>query len=184
MSEIILVTGGNRSGKSSFAEQLLEGSDDVLYIATAVRTDAEMEERIRHHRKRRNRRWSTHEGFRDLDEALALFDGSHVLLDCVTNMISNLIFYHPGNPEGMDQAEKDRLLAAIKGEFTRLLKKVRETDLTLVLVSNEVGMGLISEYELGRLFVDFTGFINQYLAREADRVYFMVSGLPVTLKGE
>lgn len=184
MSEIILVTGGNRSGKSSFAEKLLAGADDVLYIATAVSTDAEMEARIRHHRASRNKHWATHEGFRDLRGALELFDGRHVLLDCVTNMISNLIYYQPENPEAMDQAAKDRLLAAIQGEFAQLLDTVRQRDLTLVLVSNEVGMGLISEYELGRLFVDYAGFINQYLAREADRVHFMVAGLPLTLKGD
>lgn len=182
MSEIILITGGNRSGKSSYAEKLLEGFNGVLYIATAMRTDEEMEERIRHHREKRNQNWSTHEGFRNLDEALDHFAGSHVLLDCVTNMISNLIYYHPKNPEDMGPAEKDCLLTEIKREFSELIERVRAWDLTLILVSNEVGMGLISEYELGRLFVDYAGFINQYLAKEADRVFFMVSGLPLTLK--
>lgn len=170
MAEIVLITGGNRSGKSSYAEKLLKDNDDVLYIATAVRTDPEMEERIRHHRESRNSHWTTHESFRDLDEALELHDGKFVLLDCVTNMVSNLIFYHPGNPEGMDAAAKDALLNGIRSEFTRLLDKARELDLTLVMVTNEVGMGLISEYELGRLFVDFSGFINQYLAKDRKSV--------------
>lgn len=183
MSEIILITGGARSGKSSFAEGLLKGSDDVLYIATAIRTDAEMEARIAHHIRTRNPRWITHEGYRDLDGALGQKGKPAILLDCVTNMISNLLFDQPEDPETLTREGEEALFMAIREEFEKLLAKARRDDRTLILVSNEVGMGLISEYRLGRLFVDFAGFINQYLASQADRVYFMVSGLPLTVKG-
>lgn len=183
MSKIILITGGNRSGKSTYAEQLLVQEDDVLYLATAVRTDSEMERRIQHHRASRNPRWVTHEGYRDLDQVLATHAQPSILLDCVTNMVSNLIFYGSGNVDELAEGEKEALFRRIQAEFRSLLRKARQTERRLILVSNEVGMGLISEYPLGRLFVDFAGFINQELAREADQVVFMVAGLPLTLKG-
>ena len=183
MSEIILITGGARSGKSSFAEELLKNSDDVLYIATAVRTDEEMEQRIAHHISSRNQAWLTHEGYRELDRALLEYPQQNILLDCVTNMISNLMFYSPNDPEEMSKDQEAALFLAIKHEFEKLLDFVNHADRQLILVSNEVGMGLISEYKLGRRFVDFAGFINQYLAARADEVYFMVSGLPLKVKG-
>lgn len=182
MGEIILVTGGARSGKSSFAEKLLKDSDDVLYIATAIRTDEEMERRIAHHIGSRNPKWVTFEGFRDLDQALMTHRQPLILLDCVTNMISNLMFYSSVDPEAMTKDEGNNLYLEIKIEFEKFLDAVLAQDRQLVLVSNEVGMGLISEHKLGRLFVDFAGFINQYLASRADKVYFMVSGLPMTVK--
>lgn len=182
MSRIVLITGGARSGKSSYSEGLLEGIDVVLYIATAIRTDEEMDERIRHHINSRNPKWITHEGFIKLDKVVLGSDLSYVLLDCVTNMVSNLMFHLSGDPEHLSVTEGDELFDRIKDEFLKLIRAVRESDKTLILVSNEVGMGLISEYKLGRMFVDYAGFINQMLAREADEVYFMVSGLPLVLK--
>lgn len=182
MSRIVLITGGARSGKSSYSEGLLQGTDDVLYLATAIRTDEEMEERIRHHINSRNPNWITHEGFHHLDQAITGCDLSYVLLDCVTNMVSNLMFDLSADPEILSIAEGEKLFERIKDEFLKLIRAVRESDKTLILVSNEVGMGLISEYKLGRMFVDYAGFINQMLAREADEVYFMVSGLPLVLK--
>lgn len=182
MSEIILITGGARSGKSSYAEKLLESSDDVLYLATAIRTDEEMELRIAHHIQSRNQQWVTHEGYKDFETVLAKHPEHYILLDCVTNMISNLMFYHPVDPEEMTKEEEADLFLAIKNEFKNLLDCASRQGRYLILVSNEVGMGLISEYKLGRLFVDFAGFINQYLATRANRVYFMVAGLPLTVK--
>lgn len=182
MSDIILITGGARSGKSSYAEKLLESCDDVLYLATAIRTDEEMTRRIAHHIQFRNPKWATHEGYQNFESVLADHSQQYILLDCVTNMISNLLFYNPRNPEEMTQDEENELFLAIKNEFKNLLDCAIDQDRQLILVSNEVGMGLISEYKLGRLFVDFAGFINQYLATRANRVYFMVSGLPLTIK--
>lgn len=182
MSHITLITGGARSGKSSFAEQMPEGSADVLYIATAIRTDAEMAERIRHHIESRDPRWRTHEGFTGLEEVLTTASESFVLLDCVTNMVSNLMFSLSADPEKLSPGELDDLYQDIQSAFVRLLDAARRMDKKLILVSNEVGMGLISEYKLGRVFVDFAGWINQLIAREADEVIFMVSGLPLWLK--
>lgn len=182
MSRIIVITGGARSGKSSYGELLLQEKNDVLYVATAMRTDEEMEERIRHHINSRNPRWITFEGYQNLDKVVTGSDLSYVLLDCVTNMVTNLIFHLSVDPEHLSIAEGDELFERIKDEFLNLIRAVRKSGKTLIMVSNEVGMGLISEYKLGRMFVDYAGFINQMLAREADEVYFMVSGLPLVLK--
>ncbi len=182
MSKIILVTGGSRSGKSTFGENYLKTADDVLYIATAKRIDGEMELRILHHQARRSQKWETFEGYRGLAKAVEGTSREYILLDCVTNMISNLMFDLSQNMEDMSQAETDLSFVRIKDEFSSLLEAVRSASKTLVMVTNEVGMGLISEYKLGRDFVDFSGFINQFLAKEADEVYFMVAGLPMRLK--
>lgn len=180
-SRITLITGGNRSGKSSYAESLCP-ADSVLYIATAIVTDEEMAARIQRHQKSRPETWRTLEGYRDLGSAAAEGEEDTILLDCVTNMISNLIFAQDQDVDALSKEGQDALYQAILKEFQDLVEGVRRTDKRLILVSNEVGMGLISEYKLGRLFVDFAGFINQYLAKQADDVIFMVSGLPLHLK--
>lgn len=188
MAKIILVTGGQRSGKSSFSEKLLEKRDDVLYIATAVRTDREMEERIKRHRQMRNSKWETLEGFKNLGVGIKESGRKFILLDCVTNMVSNLIFTSEDlkdiDPDELklDKDEKDRLYSEIKSLFEEIIEAVRNTESEIIFVSNEVGMGLVSEYPLGRLFTDFAGFINQYIASVSDEVYFMVSGIPVKIK--
>ena len=183
MSCITLITGGTRSGKSSYAERILKNTDSCLYIATATVTDDEMAARVERHRQQRNDKWQTFEGFKDLDRPVSEFKGEFIMLDCVTNMISNLIFDSEKEIDEISSSEKDVLYMKIAGEFEKLISSVRKNDKKLVLVTNEVGMSLVSEYSLGRLFTDFQGFINQYLAKEADTVVFMVSGLPLFLKG-
>ena len=182
MSKITLITGGARSGKSSYAEHLLDGNDDVLYIATAIRTDQEMEARIEHHIQSRNQKWDTSEGYRGLGEVLRETNKTFILLDCVTNMVSNLLFASDQDLDQANQATLDELYQGILKEFQELVEAARSFNKTLILVSNEVGMGLISKYKLGRVFVDFAGWINQWLAKQADEVTFMVSGLPLHLK--
>lgn len=184
MSKITLITGGNRSGKSSQAEERLANQESVLYIATAFNTDEEMTERIRIHRERRSKSWQTYEGHKGLGKVVREASEKYILLDCVTNMISNLMFYADLNLDHSTKEEEDRLFHEICSEFEDLLLAVRESDKELILVSNEVGMGLISEYKLGRLFVDFAGFINQYIAKESDEVLFMVAGYPLMIKSE
>lgn len=184
MSKITLVTGGSRSGKSSYAERILKKTDDCLYIATATITDGEMEERVRKHKESRNQKWDTFEGFIDLDEAVNNSRHKTIMLDCITNMISNLMFHFEKNIDNLSHGERDLLYMKILREFEKLILSVKKNDKELVMVSNEVGMGLISDHSLGRLFTDYQGFINQYLAKESDNVIFMVSGLPLVLKGE
>lgn len=179
---IWFITGGARSGKSSYAEQIArQFGDNVLYIATARAFDDEMRERIKKHRAQRPSTWPTYEGINGFKEALAGRTGA-VLLDCVTILITNVMmdagadWDHP-TPEDMERAER-----TARVYLDELLEQARAQKLTLILVSNEVGMGLVPAYAFGRAFRDVAGRINQYLAAQADHAVFMVSGLPMQLK--
>ena len=182
MSKITLVTGGSRSGKSSFAENLLKDTDDVLYIATAIITDVEMEHRIKKHVDSRNSKWETYEGFFDLDKAIAKYDMENIMLDCVTIMTTNLMFKQELDFDNMSMEEVDNLLKNIKNEFQKLILKAKESNKNLVMVTNEVGLGLVPETKLSRIFRDIAGFVNQYIASLSDEVYLICCGLPLKLK--
>jgi adenosylcobinamide kinase/adenosylcobinamide-phosphate guanylyltransferase len=182
MSKITLVTGGSRSGKSSFAENLLKGTDDVLYIATAIITDVEMEHRIKKHVDSRNSNWTTYEGFFDLDKAIEQHDMENIMLDCVTIMTTNLMFKQELDFDNMPMEEVDELLKNIKVEFQKLILKAKESNKNLVMVTNEVGLGLVPETKLSRIFRDIAGFVNQYIASLSDEVYLICCGLPLKLK--
>lgn len=182
MSKITLVTGGSRSGKSSFAENLLENTDDVLYIATAIITDEEMRHRIKKHINSRNARWTTYEGYSDLDKAIEKYDMDNIMLDCVTIMTTNLMFKKETDFDNMSMEEADDLLKDIKIQFEKLISKARTTNKNLVMVTNEVGMGLVPESKLSRIFRDISGFVNQYIAGLSDEVYLISCGLPLKLK--
>ncbi|MBI4971925.1 MAG: bifunctional adenosylcobinamide kinase/adenosylcobinamide-phosphate guanylyltransferase [Candidatus Omnitrophica bacterium] len=174
MSKIIFVTGGARSGKSRFAEELAKKiSDSVAYLATAEALDEEMKERISHHRERRSKNWKTIEEPIHVNLAVQNLNGSAnvILLDCITLWISNLIH------QNTDAAEC-RALDMLEAVF----HKIRNSGQTLILISNEIGMGIISESPLNRQFADISGRVHQAISREADEVYFMVSGLPMKVK--
>jgi adenosylcobinamide kinase / adenosylcobinamide-phosphate guanylyltransferase len=161
----ILVLGGARSGKSAFAERLAgECGEPVLYVATAEALDAEMAERIRLHQARRPAGWRTLEAARDVAQqtAAALGDTRTVLLEDLTLLLSNL-----DGDEPRTQAEIDQVLAL---------------PAHVMLVSNEVGMGLVPANPLGRRFRDALGRLNQHAAARADEVYLLVAGLPLKLK--
>lgn len=161
-----LVLGGARSGKSAYAEALLDGRP-ALYLATGHGLDDEMAERIRIHRERRGPHWLTHEEALDLPGALDRLTGERpVLVDCLTLWISNLM--HAGRDVGAETARLCEMLATPKG--------------SVVLVSNEVGMGLVPETPLGRAFRDHQGRVNQAVAKACRRVVFVVAGLPLILK--
>lgn len=185
MGKVILVTGGARSGKSGFSEKMLTGKDVVLYIATATPLDEEMERRIAHHRAQRPAAWETLEAFSDLERKLSeknhFYDG--ILLDCITVMLTNLLFHHPDFDEEQSSErfwtnfEKEARLA-----LQKLLHGARLRSDTFILVTNEIGMGLVPETALSRQFRDLAGRINQMLAAEADEVYLLVSGIPLKIK--
>ncbi len=182
MSKITLVTGGSRSGKSSFAENLLKDKDDVLYIATAIITDEEMKDRIKKHIKSRNSKWTTHEGFVDLHKAIEKYSIENIMLDCVTIMTTNLMFKEEINFENISMEEVDALLNDIKAQFEKLILKVKETNKNLIMVTNEVGLGLVPDNKLSRIFRDIAGYVNQYIASLSDEVYLVSCGLPLKLK--
>lgn len=181
-SNITLVTGGSRSGKSSYAEGLYEGNDQVLYIATAIVTDKEMQERIDHHRESRNPNWETAEAYKDLDQVIANTSKKHILLDCVTVMVTNLMFDRASHAEDLEESEIEELERDIINEFKKLIKEVRAQDKRIVLVTNEVGYGLVPEYKLGRMFRDIAGRVNQQIGRLCDEAYLVSCGLPIKLK--
>lgn len=185
-SKIHLVLGGARSGKSAYAEQLAKNlSNKVLYVATALITDDDMAERIRKHRESRPGNWPTAERykqFHELKNNLDFESSEVILLDCLTLMMTNLMFdsdldYDQATSEQIDEKE-----SFIKYEIDGLIDLVKQNHKTLIIVSNEVGLGLVPAYKLGNYFRDISGRMNQHVARIADEAVFMVSGLPMKLK--
>jgi adenosylcobinamide kinase/adenosylcobinamide-phosphate guanylyltransferase len=167
---LTLVLGGARSGKSRYAESLVTATPPPwVYVATAQALDAEMAERIAHHRKRRSDGWHTIEEPHDLQDAIdAAPAGAAVLVDCMTLWLTNRML-----AEADMEVETHRLEAAL----------ARRNGLT-VLVSNEVGSGIVPDNALARRFADLQGRLNQRLAARADRVVLVVAGLPLIVKGQ
>ena len=186
MGKIIFITGGARSGKSMFAESLLSGKNDVLYVATAIESDEEMKERIARHKSRRNPSWETIEVYRDFSRVMkdTLTDKGYILLDCVTIMVSSLMVMDSGID--WDSARLDDVDAVeekIANEVSGFIAIAREFRGETIIVSNELGMGLVPPNALGRHFRDLAGRVNRMIAAEAEDVYIMVSGIPVKIKG-
>ena len=168
MSRVILITGGQRSGKSRQAEQLaLVLSDQPVYLATAHIWDDEFRERVRRHQERRGPQWTNIEEERYLSRHD--LTGRVVVVDCVTLWLTNFFF---------DNSDVDQTLAAAKAEFDRLTQQ----DATLIFVTNEIGSGGVSDNAVQRRFTDLEGWMNQYIAARADEVILMVSGIAVKIK--
>jgi len=185
MGRLILITGGARSGKSTFAEDMAKGlGTDILYIATAIAFDEEMKERIRRHRLQRPSSWETLEAFSDFDKKLPpLLKGRNaVLLDCVTVMVSNIMLRAAMDWEEMKTDEINAVEKEVSGQIDKLLTVIKEADIPFILVTNELGMGVVPPTVLGRAIRDIGGRANQKLARAADEVYLCVSGIPVKIK--
>jgi adenosylcobinamide kinase/adenosylcobinamide-phosphate guanylyltransferase len=183
--ELILVLGGARAGKSAFAEKLAQAMGPrVLCVATAEPSDEEMRRRIRRHRQRRPAAWRVVEEPLEIAQALTPFlDATDVaLIDCLTVWVSNLLL--AALPGGVDQGFRQAEVAekAVSRAVEDLLTCYHEGPASFVVVSNEVGMGLVPEYPLGRLYRDCLGRANQQVAAEADRVYYLVAGLALDWK--
>jgi len=179
MGKIVLVTGGCRSGKSRFAQHMAEAAGaNRLYIATSPLLDAEMEERVQRHRQERaSRNWVTCEETVDLVKVLeqhTAFDA--VLCDCLTLWVNNLMYDAEQNKEAFDENNMAGLTQA-------LLRVARCHTGTLVFVTNEVGMGIVPADAVSRRFRDLSGRCNQVMAAAANEVYFVVSGIPMQIKG-
>ncbi|MGD8399744.1 MAG: bifunctional adenosylcobinamide kinase/adenosylcobinamide-phosphate guanylyltransferase [Bacillota bacterium] len=186
MGKLIVITGGVRSGKSTYAEKLArDAGGPVLYIATAVPFDREMQDRIARHRERRPADWDTWEGDRNLAAVFQSLprDYRTVLLDCVTILITNLLLQAEGAEAGnLSAAAWERIEQNIWGEIQAFLTAAAQTTAMVIMVTNEVGAGIVPENQLARVFRDIAGRINQALAVRADEVYLVVCGLPVRLK--
>ena len=170
MSYIHLITGGERSGKSTYAEsEALRLSGQPVYLATARIWDEEFRQRILRHQERRGPEWTNIE--EDIRPSKYDFTGRVVLIDCITLWATNYFFDM--------QQDVDQALEALKKEFDTLVQQ----DATFIFVTNELGMGGMSESRTQRLFTQLQGWMNQHVAARADRVPLMVSGLPLTVKG-
>lgn len=185
-SRIVLITGGARSGKSSFAEKLASDlSEKVAYIATAIPFDEGMEDRIKKHKDSRPSYWTTYEIYKDIYKYVEQISEKHdvILLDCVTILVTNLMFEnHEINWDTVTREKIDEIEMIIKEQINLFIKKLRHTKMKCILVTNEIGMGIVPENRLSRVFRDIAGRINQFIASNADEVYFTVSGIPMKIK--
>lgn len=176
---IKLVLGGARSGKSEFAEDIYKGIDDVTYIATAKAIDKEFEERIALHKARRNTKWTTIEAYKDF--AKIDMNTKYYFLDDVTNMLTNILFDHLGARDIVDE-DASLVEKLVINEVATLFTRAKEMDADIVIVSSELGAGLVPEAKLSRLFRDMHGKINQYIAKNADEVYYVIASIGVKIK--
>src|SRR5262245_16569555 len=181
MSRVILVTGGARSGKSDFAQQLAGKSrEQVVFIATAEALDEDMARRIEAHRQARPAAWLTIECPRRLGDALRSVGSARtIVVDCLTMLVSNVLL---SLGDVGDEPSAEAAAQAVNEEVRLLIDAGRKVAGTVIVVTNEVGSGIVPDNPLARLFRDLLGRANAALAREADLVYLMVSGLPVEIK--
>jgi adenosylcobinamide kinase/adenosylcobinamide-phosphate guanylyltransferase len=176
-----LILGGARSGKSTFAESLAKDCPEITYIATADSGDSEMAARIAFHKKRRPPEWRTWEGdIVSLADDVAEMEGS-LLLDCLTMYLTRL-FIASGNSEEGDEKEWSASERNILASVEKIFSSVRDRNKRLIAVSNEVGLGLVPPYIMGRRFRDMQGRANQIAAGFSDEVALMVAGLPLWIK--
>jgi adenosylcobinamide kinase/adenosylcobinamide-phosphate guanylyltransferase len=167
---IYYITGGERSGKSRYAQQLaLELTDRPIYIATSRIWDKDFSERVQRHKNERDERWTSVEE----EKQLSKIDLEHkvAVIDCVTLWLTN---YFVDTKNNVQESLKQAI-----AEFDKL----SQVDTTVIIISNEIGMGVHADTEVGRKFVELQGWMNQYIAAKANKAILMVSGIPVTIKG-
>ncbi len=187
---MILVLGGARSGKSSFAQRLASHSGErVCYLATALTEDEEMTQRILRHRKSRPPEWLTLELGVESKLPPIPPDIQVVLLDCFTVHLYHVMAYQgldwPPEKEGLlPESEALKRMDEVEEKLLMTVDALRKAVPLLIVVSNEVGWGVVPPYRLGRIFRDLAGRVNQRLARESDQVWLVVAGLPLALKNE
>lgn len=172
-----IILGGARSGKSRYAQELAgKLSSKVLFVATGEALDEEMQARIDEHKKARPGSWRTLEIATGIGRQIEkqIGDAEVVIIDCLTLLVSNLL----GDELDYPTAEKRVMV-----EMNQLVACINRLDASFIIVSNEVGMGLVPETRLGRLYRDLLGKANQLIAHHASEVYFMVAGIPMRVKG-
>ena len=194
MGKIVLVAGGARSGKSSFAESKLLQKEGVCYIATGLvmKEDPEWQERVKLHQERRPQSWDTLEQYRDLATWIEQDDHGDYLVDCATMLTTNRLFdlvneWYPekgylSDEQFLSKAEQARILEAMEAEWSQILSAMKERQATFWIVTNEVGLGIVPDTRLGRYFRDLQGRVNQLIAKEASEVYLVICGLAQQLK--
>ncbi len=178
-----LIIGGARSGKSRFALELaLKLGKTVLFVATGAAGDEEMQHRIEEHQKTRPADWSTleittHVG-RQIEQKIGR--AQVVIVDCITLLVSNI--FNQYSNQASEQIDAPLIEEKVTNEVNELVECINQVDASFIMVTNEVGMGLVPTNRVGRLYRDLLGKINQLLAQQADEVYLMVAGIPVRIK--
>ncbi|UOK42430.1 MULTISPECIES: bifunctional adenosylcobinamide kinase/adenosylcobinamide-phosphate guanylyltransferase [Flavobacterium] len=169
---IYLITGGERSGKSSYAENLAKDlATNPMYVATARKWDDDFQKRIDRHQQDRDERWINVENEKHLSEID--FSGKVAVVDCVTLWLTNFFVDTKNDVQAsLEQA---------KAEFDKI---ANQQDAKIIIITNEIGMGVHADTHIGRKFTELQGWMNQYLAKNADEVVLMVSGIPVKIKGQ
>jgi len=182
---IILLIGGARSGKSRYAQELAGRlGDRVLYVATAEALDGEMKQRIEAHRAARPSSWRTLEAPRDVGRAIEehLGNAEVVTVDCVTFLVGNLLGGRIGQGDDWE-VDPDSLMTQTTEEIEQLLACAKRSNAAFILVTNEVGGGVVPDNQPSRVYRDLLGEANRLLASGADEVYLMVAGIPSRIKG-
>jgi len=193
MAKIYLILGGTRSGKSSFGEELAASiPGKVAYLATAKITDTEMEKRVNSHRRRRPADWVTFEiekadpGREEINSIISSMESNGiktVIVDCITNLLFRLIdSYKMDDMEIIENKLEEKIEEEVLDFFGYFLQKISKTDMNIVIISNEIGLGVVPAFPLGRIFRDLMGMINKDMAAGADEVYFFIAGLKQRLK--
>jgi adenosylcobinamide kinase / adenosylcobinamide-phosphate guanylyltransferase len=179
MPKITLILGGARSGKSSYAQSLAEESGKtVTFLATAQALDDEMSARIQKHRAERSVYWETLEVPLGIASHTEQIKSDVVVLDCITLLVSNLLMQFVKE----DIVDEEPFIIEVEKEVNQLIAKMLAQKQDWIIVSNELGLGLVPPYQMGRVYRDGLGWANQRLAREADKVIFMVAGIPTFIK--
>jgi len=188
MGKLTLILGGARSGKSSYAERLaLQHGGQVLFVATAQPLDGEMAERIANHQNNRPANWQTLEIASAVGALLksrtqsGTLQAGVILVDCLTLLVSNLLLAVSSGVGEDLTVDEEAATALVETEITRLLEAVQTIPAEWIIVSNEVGLGLVPPYPLGRVYRDLLGRANQRVASRADQVIFMIAGIPMRL---
>lgn len=180
MGRIILVTGGARSGKSSFAESLFNGIEEVVYIATSKIYDEEMKQRVELHKKSRPAEWITYESSYDIQNAV--LDKKNYILDCITVMSSNIMFDITKDYKVIPFQKQKQVETKVISEIEALINKVKSINGDLVMVTNEVGYSIVPDNHVSRVYRDIVGRINQRIAKLSTEVYLVICGIPRRIK--
>ena len=194
---LIFVTGGAKSGKSKFAEELIlslnDGKQENVYLATSLVFDEEMKEKVRLHKERRKNYWGTVETYKNFENSLNKYFPkteneikNNMLVDCLTNMITNIIFEEKDvDWDNFDKKSYVKIVEKLNKNVENIVNEllnITSQFQNTVIVSNELGLGLVPSYPLGRYFREIAGKMNQAVAKRADEVYFVVSGIPMKIK--
>lgn len=178
-SRLTFILGGARSGKSSYAQSLAEETGkSVTFLATAQALDDEMSTRIQKHRSERSSNWETLEIPFSISSNVQQIKTDVVILDCVTLLVSNLMMQFVKD----ELVEEAPFTVALQKEVSDLIANIHGRKQEWIIISNEVGLGLVPPYQMGRVYRDALGWANQQLARTADEVIFMVAGIPTVIK--